>query len=215
MASDVPLSWKGLRKDLSGRGIALPYLRQCSSLLTKSSTRPHRQYADTRRACAVFWNGEPAFSSDSRHSFTAKLVAPMHQPRKGLGGRRCKKRIFRSTPKTFRPNGQEGATIAGSSEPVSRAKGFVRRPGPERPNGARLVGRSMKAGQPIFGHGLLKRALALVACATLLYFSGGGTLFHQHSDGLEKACHVCQSLHVPALAPASLDLIVAPELITR
>ena len=52
-----------------------------------------------------------------------------------------------------------------------------------------------------------KRALAILGCATLLYFAAGGAFVHQHTGGPETACHVCQSLHVPALAAASLDLI--------
>jgi hypothetical protein len=52
-----------------------------------------------------------------------------------------------------------------------------------------------------------KRALTILGCATLLYFAAGGTFVHQHTGGPETACHVCQSLHVPALAAASLDLI--------
>jgi hypothetical protein len=59
------------------------------------------------------------------------------------------------------------------------------------------------------------RALAVLACAVLLYFAAGGSLFHQHTGGPENACHICQSLHAPVLAPATLDLVAAPELIAR
>lgn len=52
-----------------------------------------------------------------------------------------------------------------------------------------------------------KRALAILGCVALLYFAAGGAYVHQHTGGPETACHVCQSLHVPALAAASLDLI--------
>jgi hypothetical protein len=52
-----------------------------------------------------------------------------------------------------------------------------------------------------------RRALAILGCVALLYFAAGGTFAHQHNGGPETACHVCQSLHVPALAAASLDLI--------
>jgi len=55
----------------------------------------------------------------------------------------------------------------------------------------------------IFG----KRALALLGCVALLYFAGGGAFVHQHTGGPETACHVCQSVHVPALTAAPLDLI--------
>ncbi len=51
-----------------------------------------------------------------------------------------------------------------------------------------------------------KRAIALLGCVALLYFAAGGA-FHQHTDGPDTACHVCQSLHMPALAAAALDLI--------
>jgi hypothetical protein len=52
-----------------------------------------------------------------------------------------------------------------------------------------------------------KRALAMLGCVALLYFAAGGTFAHQHTSGPETACHVCQSLHVPALAAACQDLI--------
>jgi len=62
--------------------------------------------------------------------------------------------------------------------------------------------------------GFARRAMALLACAILLYFAAGGTIFHQHTGGPDTACHVCQALHMPALAAAALDLVAAPELIT-
>jgi hypothetical protein len=52
-----------------------------------------------------------------------------------------------------------------------------------------------------------KRALAIIGCVALLYFAAGGVFVHQHTGGPETPCHVCQSLHVPTLAAASLDLI--------
>jgi hypothetical protein len=51
-----------------------------------------------------------------------------------------------------------------------------------------------------------KRALAILGCIALLYFAAGGAFVHQHSGGAETACHVCQSLHVPALVAAYLGL---------
>jgi hypothetical protein len=51
-----------------------------------------------------------------------------------------------------------------------------------------------------------RRALAVVGCLALLYFAAGATL-HHHRGGADTACHVCQALHVPALAAAALDLI--------
>jgi hypothetical protein len=62
---------------------------------------------------------------------------------------------------------------------------------------------------------MASRALAFMACAVLLYFAAGGSLLHQHTGGPENACHICQSLHVPVLAAAPLDLVAAPELIAR
>jgi len=77
----------------------------------------------------------------------------------------------------------------------------------------------MKRGKTIFGRVLarkmVRRAVAVLACAVLLYFAAGGSLLHQHANGSETACHICQSLHLPVLAPAALDLIAAPELIAR
>jgi len=51
------------------------------------------------------------------------------------------------------------------------------------------------------------RALAVLGCAVLLFFATGGTFLHHHQGGHETACHVCQTLHMPALAAASLDLV--------
>jgi len=52
-----------------------------------------------------------------------------------------------------------------------------------------------------------KRALALLGILALLYFAGGGVFVHQHSGGPDSVCPVCQALHMPALAAASLDFI--------
>jgi hypothetical protein len=51
------------------------------------------------------------------------------------------------------------------------------------------------------------RALAVLGCAVLLFFAAGGTFLHHHQGGPETVCHVCQALHMPALAAASFDLI--------
>jgi hypothetical protein len=67
----------------------------------------------------------------------------------------------------------------------------------------------------IFGRTRASRVLAVFACAVLLYFAGGGSLLHHHTNGPETPCHICQSLHVPVLAAAALDLVTAPELIAR
>ena len=68
--------------------------------------------------------------------------------------------------------------------------------------------------EAIFGRTVARRALALVACAALLYFAAGGSLFHEHTNGPDTACHICQALHMPALAAARLDLVSTPEIVT-
>jgi hypothetical protein len=73
----------------------------------------------------------------------------------------------------------------------------------------------MQRGRVIFGRTFAHRALAVFACAVLLYFAAGGSLLHQHTNGSETACHICQSLHMPVLAAAALDLVATPELISR
>jgi hypothetical protein len=60
----------------------------------------------------------------------------------------------------------------------------------------------------------MRRALALVAFAALLYFAAGGAAFHQHTNGPDPACHICQALHMPALAAARLNLNSALEIVT-
>src|SRR5271168_5631033 len=60
------------------------------------------------------------------------------------------------------------------------------------------------------GRTQLQRALALLACATLLYFACGGVLLHEHTTGPDGACHVCQALHMPALASARLAFSITP-----
>jgi hypothetical protein len=66
----------------------------------------------------------------------------------------------------------------------------------------------------IFGQTFARRALALLGCGVLLFFAAGGTFLHHHQGGPETACHVCQTLHMPALAAASFDLVTTPEPIT-
>jgi hypothetical protein len=67
----------------------------------------------------------------------------------------------------------------------------------------------------IFGRTIARRALVLLACAALLYFAAGGSLFHQHTNGPDAACAICQALHMPALAAARLDLLSTPVLVTQ
>jgi hypothetical protein len=66
----------------------------------------------------------------------------------------------------------------------------------------------------VFGRTVVRRALALFACAALLYFAAGGALFHEHTNGPDTACHICQALHMPALAAARLDLASTPQVVT-
>ena len=56
----------------------------------------------------------------------------------------------------------------------------------------------------------LQRVLALLACAALLYFACGGALLHEHKNGPDTVCHVCQALHMPAMASARLAFSIAP-----
>jgi hypothetical protein len=65
----------------------------------------------------------------------------------------------------------------------------------------------MNSRESIFGQGSLRRALAVLGCVALLYFSAGGSVLHHHTGGPDTACHICQALHMPALAAAPLDLI--------
>ena len=65
----------------------------------------------------------------------------------------------------------------------------------------------------IFGHQRTRRALAILGCLALLYFTAGATL-HHHTNGPETACHICQALHMPALAAAPLALIPQAQQVT-
>jgi hypothetical protein len=52
-----------------------------------------------------------------------------------------------------------------------------------------------------------------LVCLALFYFAAGGSFLHQHRSGQDPVCHVCQSLHAPALA-ASAGMVVATPGIT-
>src|SRR6266849_5332877 len=65
----------------------------------------------------------------------------------------------------------------------------------------------MYSQRSIFGHRSTRRALAVLGCVALLYLAAGGTFLHHHTNGPETTCHICQTLHMPALAAARLDLI--------
>ncbi|HKE34824.1 MAG TPA: hypothetical protein VKB66_06465 [Candidatus Acidoferrum sp.] len=70
----------------------------------------------------------------------------------------------------------------------------------------------MKGQRTIFEPEFLRRVVALMAGAALLFFAGGATL-HQHRGGPDNACHICQALHMPALATARLSLSSSPVII--
>jgi hypothetical protein len=58
----------------------------------------------------------------------------------------------------------------------------------------------------------LRRFAAALVCLALLYFAAGGRFLHQHSAGQDPVCHVCQSLHAPALAASAGVVVAAPEI---
>ena len=72
----------------------------------------------------------------------------------------------------------------------------------------------MHWGTSIFGQTALRRALAVLACAALLFFAAGGSFLHKHTNGPDTACHICQALHMPALTAARLDLVSTLQIIT-
>jgi hypothetical protein len=59
----------------------------------------------------------------------------------------------------------------------------------------------------IFGQRNVRRALALLGCLALLYFVAGSALHSHSASGPDTPCHICQALHMPALAAAPLGLI--------
>jgi hypothetical protein len=58
----------------------------------------------------------------------------------------------------------------------------------------------------------LRRIGAALICLALLYFAGGGSLLHQHNGGPDTVCHVCQSLHAPALTVTFSGIASAPQI---
>jgi hypothetical protein len=52
---------------------------------------------------------------------------------------------------------------------------------------------------------------ALLSLA-LLYFAAGGSFLHQHNGGPDTTCHVCQSLHAPALTASFSGIASAPQI---
>jgi hypothetical protein len=64
----------------------------------------------------------------------------------------------------------------------------------------------MRNERAIFVRSDRRAVCAVLACAALLFFAAGGSLLHEHSHGPDTTCHVCQALHMPALAAARLNL---------
>jgi hypothetical protein len=56
----------------------------------------------------------------------------------------------------------------------------------------------------------LKRIAAVAACVLLVSFAAGGSLFHEHKNGNDATCQICQSLHAPAVAASMVALLSAP-----
>jgi hypothetical protein len=57
-----------------------------------------------------------------------------------------------------------------------------------------------------------RRASAMLICLALLYFAGGGSFLHQHHGAPDTVCHVCQSLHAPALTVTFRGIASAPQI---
>ena len=70
----------------------------------------------------------------------------------------------------------------------------------------------MSLAKNIFGKITTRRTLALLAGLALFYFVAGGDILHEHKG--TTPCHVCQALHLPALAPATLAAIAKPEFVS-
>jgi hypothetical protein len=64
----------------------------------------------------------------------------------------------------------------------------------------------MKMQKSLFEQTFSRRAAAILGCAVLIFFTAGGTFLHHHQGGPNTACHICQTLHMPALAAASPHL---------
>ena len=58
----------------------------------------------------------------------------------------------------------------------------------------------------------LRRISAALLCLALLYFAGGGSFLHQHNGAPDTTCHVCQSLHAPALTASYAGIASAPQI---
>jgi hypothetical protein len=70
----------------------------------------------------------------------------------------------------------------------------------------------MQADLSYLGARALRRCAAALVCLALFYFAAGGSFLHQHRAGQDPVCHVCQSLHAPALAASAGVVVEAPEI---
>jgi len=104
--------------------------------------------------------------------------------------------------------------VAGSSKTGPGVLHFSHRPSTSCRRGAKVKIGVMNSTRIMFGRTVVRRGLALLACAALLYFAAGGSFLHEHTKGPDTACHICQALHMPALAAAPLDLVSTPEIVT-
>ncbi len=71
----------------------------------------------------------------------------------------------------------------------------------------------MNSRKTIFDRMSMRRLLAVLACAALLFFAAG-SLIHQHTNGPDTACHICQAFHMPALATVRVEFARTPELVS-
>src|SRR5690349_6948743 len=72
----------------------------------------------------------------------------------------------------------------------------------------------MQRRESIFKRDWLRRAVAVLGCIAVLYFAAGGAALHHHTGGPDTACHICQKLHMPAVAAAPLELLPDCEQVT-
>jgi len=68
----------------------------------------------------------------------------------------------------------------------------------------------MKKSGSFLSPAALKRYAAVLFCLAVFYLAAGSFL-HRHAGGQDTVCHVCQSLHAPALATAGGLLLTTPE----
>jgi len=66
----------------------------------------------------------------------------------------------------------------------------------------------------IFGRTVTPSRAGAAGLRRAALFRRGRFSLHEHTNGPDTACHVCQALHMPALAAARLDLVSTPEIVT-